>query len=396
MTSAATGDAPLAPSTERLERPALADRPAITTPSHLLPQDVLEARRERLSRQPLLGLAGLLLVVPTALLLAFGAGGAEPSVLVLAPLVTFALPAVVMVAFWWEDWPGTRLPARWSGWFDTLLIAVAAVVLTGLGQIVVGHLDLRGIFDPTPGPGNAPTFPATMPIAGAAFVAMIQLTLVNEGWPFRRFGRLAGAFAALALSWLLALAVYYAVVNFRPPAGLGLVIRDGWLSNGRLGAVIVLIGLWQVWFFVAWRGWPFSTLEQRWQRLLLGNPVILAGGIATYAAGRGLGARPGTLSAVAGSLIAAALVLAMLFEGWLPGRLTSSGERIALSAGIVVLGAALDLPLHAYATHLHWTRAKPSEWVAHATLNAIGVAIILHVAIGRRWPFGGQRSREAA
>jgi len=76
MTSAATGDAPLAPSTERLERPALADRPAITTPSHLLPQDVLEARRERLSRQPLLGLAGLLLVVPTALLLAFGAGGA--------------------------------------------------------------------------------------------------------------------------------------------------------------------------------------------------------------------------------------------------------------------------------------------------------------------------------
>jgi len=163
MTSAATGDASLAPSTERLERPALADRPAITTPSHLLPQDVLEARRERLSRQPLLGLAGLLLVVPTALLLAFGAGGAEPSVLVLAPLVTFALPAVVMVAFWWEDWPGTRLPARWSGWFDTLLIAVAAVVLTGLGQIVVGHLDLRGIFDPTPGPGNAPTFPASWP-----------------------------------------------------------------------------------------------------------------------------------------------------------------------------------------------------------------------------------------
>ena len=29
-------------------------------------------------------------------------------------------------------------------------------------------------------------------------------------------------------------------------------------------------------------------------------------------------------------------------------------------------------------------------------LNAIGVAVILHVAIGRRWPFGGQRSREAA
>jgi len=223
----------------------------------------------------LLGLAGLLLVVPTALLLAFGAGGAEPSVLVLAPLVTFALPAVVMVAFWWEDWPGTRLAARWSGWFDTLLIAISAVVLTGLGQIAVGHLDPRGIFDPRPGPGHAPTFPATMPIAGAAFVAMIQLTLVNEGWPFRRFGRLAGAFAALALSWLLALAVYYAVINFRPPAGLGLENRYGWRSNGRLGAVIVLIGLWQVWFFVAWRGWPFSTLEQRCRGFCSATPSSL-------------------------------------------------------------------------------------------------------------------------
>jgi hypothetical protein len=136
------------------------------------------------------------------------------------------------------------------------------------------------------------------------------------------------------------------------------------------------------------------------------NPAGLVSGVhrrtpgdLRRASGRGLGARPGTLSAVAGSLIAAGLVLAVLFEGWLPGRLgrlTSSGERFALSACILVLGAALDLLLRAYATHLHWTRAKPPEWVGHATLNAIGVAVILHVAIGRRWPFGGQRSREAA
>ena len=51
------------------------------------------------------------LVVPIAALLALGAGGAERSLLVLGPLVTFSLPLVAMVAFWWEDWPGTRLRA---------------------------------------------------------------------------------------------------------------------------------------------------------------------------------------------------------------------------------------------------------------------------------------------
>lgn len=35
-----------------------------------------------------------------------------------------------------------------------------------------------------------------------------------------------------------------------------------------------------------------------------------------------------------------------------------------------------------------WTVAEPEEWVAHVTLNAIGVSVTLHVAIGWRWPFG--------
>jgi hypothetical protein len=85
---------------------------------------------------------GLSLVLPVALLLALGAGGAEPSLRVLAPLVTFGLPVVAMVAFWWEDWPGTALGPSWSGWADTVLIVVAAVLLTVLGQLVVGHADV--------------------------------------------------------------------------------------------------------------------------------------------------------------------------------------------------------------------------------------------------------------
>jgi hypothetical protein len=158
---------------------ALPDRPRICCPPGERP-----ARTGRaLARQPWLGLAGLLLVVPVAVLLAVGAGGPEPSALVLGPLVTFALPAVAMIAFWWEDWPGSSLRPGWSGLVDTALVAVAAVLLTMLGQVVVGPLDVGAILDPAPGPGRVPTFPSTMPLAGAAFVAMLQLTFVCEGWP---------------------------------------------------------------------------------------------------------------------------------------------------------------------------------------------------------------------
>ena len=147
--------------------------------------------RSRTSRQPylgLLGLAGLLLVVPVAAP-SRSAPAVTGRVLVLGPLVTYALPLVAMVAFWWEDWPGTRLRPSWSGWADTALIAAGAVALTGVGQALAGRLDPAALFDPSPGPGHVPTFPVTLPLAGAAFVTMLQVTLVGEGWPLRRLPR---------------------------------------------------------------------------------------------------------------------------------------------------------------------------------------------------------------
>jgi hypothetical protein len=53
----------------------------------------------------------------------------------------------------------------------------------------------------------------------------------------------------------------------------------------------------------------------------------------------------------------------------------------------VVTATVLDLALRGYAGTVAWTRGSPDEWVTHASLNAIGVGVILHVAIGRRWPF---------
>jgi hypothetical protein len=138
----------------RLSR-ALPDRPQLLSPP---------ARRSTpthgwTARQPGLGLVGLLVVVPVAVLLAVGAGGPEPSALVLGPLVTFGLPAVVMVAFWWEDWPGSSLRPGWSGLADTVLVVAAAVLLTILGQAVVGTVDVGAVVDPLPGAGRLPTFP---------------------------------------------------------------------------------------------------------------------------------------------------------------------------------------------------------------------------------------------
>lgn len=293
--------------------------------------------------QPRLGLLGLVLVVPIATLLALGAGGAERSALVLGPLVTYAVPLVAMVAFWWERWPGTRLRPSWSGWADTVLIAIGAVALA----------EIAG---------------ADLEVAAAAFVAMLQLTLVGEGWPLRGLPRVVGGLLAVALSWAVALAVH--------------------LTGLELGAALIVIGSWQTLFFVAWRGWPFSRIASRGLRLVCAHAAVLGSGILSYlllhdllAVGRA------SLAAAGGCAVAAALLVGMQFEGWL-------GRPAALAA-TVALAAALAVGLHAVAAGLEFTRASPDEWVTHVSLNALGASVILHVAIGRRWPFD-QATRSAS
>lgn len=200
----------------------------------------------------------------------------------------------------------------------------------------------------------------TMPLGGAAFVAMLQLTLVSEGWPLRRLGGFAGGVAALAASW-----------------GVALLLTS--VGGADLGALLVLIGAWQVWFFVVWLGWPFADVRRRWLRLVSANAVVIGGAWLTYAAVHG-SVSAATVTAVAGVFIAAGLIAGMLFEGALRSRVVTLGTTLLLSA-------ALYGALAAYAASVEWTRATAAEWIAHAGLNAIGVAVILHVAIGRRFPF---------
>ncbi len=81
------------------------------------------------------------------------------------------------------------------------------------------------------------------------------------------------------------------------------------------------------------------------------------------------------------------IVVGMLFEGWLDGILPAPSARLAAAAGVTVATALLYIGLRAYAEAVGWTSAEPEEWVAYAGLNAIGAGVILHVAIGHRWPF---------
>jgi hypothetical protein len=336
---------------------------------------------------------GLLLGAVVFFALALGTGGTATALLILGPLATFSLPAVAMVAFWWNDWPGSKLTTPWTGLIDTALVVVAAVVLTIAGQAVVERSDIRGVFLPDPGPHVPTTFPATLALAGAAFAAMLQLSLVCERWPLDGLGRLRGGVAALALSWAAGAGAYFLFVNLDavPPAvraAAGLRNPGGPIAAPDFGAALIAVGVWQTVFFIGLRGWPVNLLPRRAARLLAGNALVLGLGAATYVVLHNLaGWPPDTIGAVCGSVISGVLIVAMLFEGWPATRLPPGPGRAVTLALAALVALALNRALVGYADGVAWIRATPNDWVTTAALSFIGAGIILHVGIGLRWPF---------
>lgn len=352
-------------------------------------------------QQPWLGAGGLLLGAVVFFALALGMGSTEASLLVLGPLATFALPAVAMIAFWWNDWPGSRLSTPWTGLIDTVLVIVASVVLTIAGQAVVERSDLSGVFEASPGPGVPATFPATLALAGAAFTVMLQLSLVCERWPLDRTGRLRSGIAALALSWALAAGAYFLFVNMNAVpaaarASTGLRNPGGPISAPDFGSALVAVGVWQAVLFIALRGWPVTAITRRPRRLAAGNALVIGLGAATYLVLRDLaGWQPAAISAACGCAISAALIVGMLFDGWPVTRLTgavrsSAGRRAVTLALTAVVAIVLNRALAAYADGVSWAKATPDDWITTAALSFIGAGIILHVGVGLRWPFAVQ------
>jgi hypothetical protein len=377
----------------------LPGRPLLTTPPHLQPKALADLQRQHLAGQPWLGLGGLLLAAVVFFALALGAGSTETSLLVLGPLSAFALPAVAMIAFWWNDWPGSTLTTPWTGLTDTVLIIAAAVVLTIAGQAIVERSDLAGVFEANPGPGVPATFPATLALAGAAFTAMLQLSLVCERWPLGGIGRLRSGIAALALSWAAGIGAYFLFVNLdavpaAERAAAGLRNPGGPIAGPDFGSALTAVGLWQAVVFIALRGWPVNTITNRPRRLLVGNALVLGLGTLTYLVLRNLAHwQPAAISAVCGCVISAALIVAMLFEGWPAARLRPAPGRVLTLALTAVVALVLNRALAAYADAVHWAKATPDDWITTAALSFTGAGIILHVGIGLRWPFA-QKTKE--
>ncbi|WP_189111110.1 hypothetical protein [Streptomyces camponoticapitis] len=336
--------------------------------------------------QPLIGLAGLTFLLPLFFLLAFGAGGPVSSLKVLAPLTTFALPAIATIAFWWEDWPGSTLRAGWSGLTDTLVAVAAAVVLTLLGQAVVAGFDTSALFDPEPGPGHVETFPHTLPVAAGVFTAFLQLTLVCEGWPFRRLGRLTSGVAALATAWAVGAGAYLLLVHLDTPAQDGLRDPGGPVSSVVYGAWLTALGAWQLVFFMVLRGWPFTAVRRRAVRLPLSNVVVIACAWATYTLLRhalDMTARQVTAACSCG--IAAILVVAMLFDRWPWTLLTPPPGRTGVVLTSIAVAGLMYWALYSYADTVDWGRLHPDDWVSYS-VSALSMGVILHVAIWKRWP----------
>ncbi|MEU0797047.1 hypothetical protein ABZ342_43895 [Amycolatopsis sp. NPDC005961] len=321
------------------------DRPAVGKPDALTPEALADARRN----QPRRALVGLAFVLPVAALLAVGAGGPARSLEVLGPPVTFALPIVAMIAFWWEDWPGSLLRGGWSGLSDTALVVAGGAALTLLGRAVTGT--------------------AAVPLAAGIFTLMLQLTLVGEGWPLRGRGTYWPGVAALAACWVVGLAAY-----------LGLV-RTGLVPGEDYGAWFAVLGAWQMVWYVALRGWPFARIRRRAVRLAIAHSAVLACAAITYAL-----APPDRVAPVAGAAIASVLVVAMLFEAWPAIRLTPLSGRSLVLVLVAVLTAALATALPPVARWAGVPEPLVAGWTTHTTLNALSLAVILHVAVWRRWP----------
>jgi hypothetical protein len=197
----------------------------------------------------------------------------------------------------------------------------------------------------------------------------------------------------LALAWGVGIGAYFLFVNVdavpvAARAAAGLRNPGGPVPGPDFGSALIAVGVWQAVFFIVLRGWPVNAISQQARRLVAGNALVIGLGAATYLVLRdGAGLQPGTISAVCGCVISAAIIVGMLFEGWPAARLSPGPGRalaVVLTAAVAV---ALDRALAAYADGVAWGKATPDDWVTTAALSFIGAGIILHVGIGLRWPF---------
>ena len=164
------------------------------------------------------------------------------------------------------------------------------------------------------------------------------------------------------------------------------VVRSHLVPSDNYGAWQTSIALWQMLWYVALRGWPFARIRRIAPRLILGNGTVIASGWALYLLFDDAGWSPNQITAVCGTGIASVLMVSMLFEAWPAIKVTPLPGRTIAVLMIVALTALLCWVLPMLANAMGVPAARDWSWTTHAALNSLSTAVILHVAVWRRWP----------
>lgn len=339
--------------------------------------------------QPMLGFAGLLFIALAVVCLGI-LPGKVASLTTIITVITFGLPVLVVATLWWGGWPFASLSRAAGGWARFLSIIVATLVLTGIGQAITGGLDIAGIFGAE---GAFGVFPYGFVLAASIFIPTLQLTFVTGKMPFHKLPPVAAGFAMLITVWALGLAQYFFLLNWAegpglppapPIAGFGPIHALDWPAM-LLGMLML-----QMVFFLLLKGFPFNGIRSAGARFLVVNVFTIGGGLLLHWLLRIAGLNDGQISALAGTLTAAVIVIEILFDGW-P---FTGADRAATRLGKVLLAAAITAALYALLLavgSIDYPDAPgtpPVElWIAGTGLNLIAATAIVHVAVFGRWPF---------
>jgi hypothetical protein len=136
----------------------------------------------------------------------------------------------------------------------------------------------------------------------------------------------------------------------------------------------------QVLFYVGLGGWPTNSIRNPAARIAAANVVVIGGWLTWALLAKGLGWETPTIAALGGSVAAAAVLSAILFDNWPAFSVGDVNVRLVLTAllffGLRALGNALQVG----------DRDPVELWVTVSSLNFIAATAIAHVAVFHRWP----------
>ncbi len=348
--------------------------------------------------QPAVGLLGLVLVLIVFVILGL-VGGAFHNLALYGPITTFSLPLLAVIALWWGGWPGST-PSRFvGGLINTVVLVVGALLLTLLGQAVVGNPDFTQVLGTAEATApTLPTFPFTLPLAATVFVVFLQLTFVYGKWPFAGMKPIAGGLAAFVTSWVVGTVLYMVLTSWtlmigdqpgQVPAGaaeaIGLRIGSGPFDALEFVDFLLCVVIVQMLGFMILGGNFLAGITNKLANVAAATVVTLGGGYLLMLLMHAIGA---PVNAWAGSVVAASLTAGLLMEAY-PARLKGPQTPWYLLLTAVVLTVVYFLVLKGIVSAVWPADAPPplaDLWVGIAGLNFIGAVIIWHAVLWRRWP----------